>query len=55
MVALFDDLYQLIESKSQLKAMLTQEIKRGDDAPKITLHRLPKQKAQWKTERNFRK
>lgn len=55
MVALFDELYQLIESKSQLKAMLTQEIKRGDDAPKITLHPLPKQKAQWKTERNQRK
>lgn len=55
MVAIFDELYQLIESKPQLKALLTQEIKRGDAAPKITLHPLPKQKAQWKIERNQRK
>jgi hypothetical protein len=56
MVAIFDELYQIIDSDKQLKAMLTlEQSKRVDEQAKITFHPLPKQKAQWKTERKFRK
>lgn len=56
MTIIFDELYQIIDSNKQLKALLTiEQSKRVDERADIQLLPLPKQKAQWKTERNFRK